>query len=221
MSSTRLPGKALSLINGRPVLWWVIYNFLCIDIKKEQIILLTSTEVSDDPLVTYAEQIGVPVFRGSLENVYARFVEAEKIFPCEWIIRVTGDSPFIPLPLARYFIEQIDIADASFITSTFRRTLPIGMNLEAFKSKLLRELLSAEGFREIEREHFTSNWHRGLPEDGLISVELHNADFSTSTVAIDTAEDLYRANESDFKSIINAIPWKDIVSRKVTNSTTV
>ena len=78
MSSTRLPGKVLELVNGMPVIYWQIER-----IKKSsmnlRIVVATSNDASDDQLVNFLISKNIEVFRGSLDNVYSRFIEVAKV----------------------------------------------------------------------------------------------------------------------------------------------
>ncbi|MFT4540866.1 MAG: spore coat polysaccharide biosynthesis protein SpsF, partial [Planctomycetota bacterium] len=67
MSSTRLPGKVLMPIVGRPLLWHIVHRLQqCRELDK--IVIATTTEDSDDPIEAFGKEHGVMVVRGSLDN---------------------------------------------------------------------------------------------------------------------------------------------------------
>ena len=92
MSSSRLPGKIMLDLAGKPVLWHVFHR-----LKKSrrinQIILATTTDSEDDVLADYARANGVDVVRGSRDNVLSRFAMAVDQYDPDYIVRVTSDCP--------------------------------------------------------------------------------------------------------------------------------
>jgi len=94
MSSSRLPGKIMLDLAGKPVLWHVFHR-----LKKSktitQIVLATTTDSCDDELEDYAHQHGIEVVRGSRDNVLARFVIAVDKFNPDYLIRITSDCPML------------------------------------------------------------------------------------------------------------------------------
>jgi len=216
MSSARLPGKVLAPLYDSPMIRRV---FSCLEksgFELGQILLVTSLHESDDPLAEYVRSLGISVFRGSLGNVVSRFLEAEKEYPCNWIIRVTGDSPFLSVQLLEYLRKELQNTESEFITTTYRRTLPKGINLEAFSSKLLRSIGTGHKLDLPDREHLTSYWHNNIPDKGLTSIELEGLDYSGKVAAIDTLTDLEMANEGKFEGVADCIPWERLISRRVT-----
>src|SRR5262245_9527355 len=105
MSSARFPGKMLAAFRGRPLIASVIDGIAGGGLQ-EQIVLLTSTDVSDDPLADFvAGNCDVPVFRGDLVNVLARFQAGLKAYPCDWFVRISGDSPLMDGKLIRRMMD--------------------------------------------------------------------------------------------------------------------
>ncbi|MFV2055878.1 MAG: cytidylyltransferase domain-containing protein [Thiohalomonadales bacterium] len=97
MGSTRLPGKVLREIAGKPLLWHVIHRLKkCIQI--DQIIIATTINSLDDAIVTFAQQEHISVIRGPEKNVLERYRLAVNQTNADLIIRVTGDSPLIDPP---------------------------------------------------------------------------------------------------------------------------
>ena len=100
--STRLPGKVLRKLNGKPLIWYCLER-----IKKvkeiDSIIITTSDRKNDDRLAKYAYQEGLSIFRGSKENVSERFFGVFKTdFMLDYAIRVNVDCPFIDIKLFKY-----------------------------------------------------------------------------------------------------------------------
>lgn len=94
LSSSRLPGKVLKSLAGKPVLQHVIERVSQADFV-DKVVLVTSTDVSDDAIEAFCQEIDCAYFRGDLDDVLARFNNALSEFPCDHILRVTADCPLI------------------------------------------------------------------------------------------------------------------------------
>lgn len=213
MSSRRFPGKVLAPLLGRPVIWHVVQSMKAGGFAEGDIILLTSTDPTDDPVAAYGEMLGTPVFRGSLHDVLKRVVQAGKQFPCEWILRATADSPFYSPKLVSFMRLATGKVSADFLTTTKRRTLPVGMNLEAFRLEALRLAMERMELCAEDREHVTRVFHRGTDGVTTCSVELADNDFSDSSVSIDYPEDLVNLENGAHAPIISSIPWNKLTIR--------
>ena len=92
MSSTRLPGKVLMPLAGVPMVLRQIERLRRAR-QMDRLVVATSTETSDDPLVTALQAADVAVYRGSLNNVLARFIGALDANPADHVVRLTADCP--------------------------------------------------------------------------------------------------------------------------------
>ena len=94
MGSTRLPGKVLMDLCGRPVIWHIIER-----LKRakniDEIVVATTNNRNDDKLTEYLKGIGVNVFRGSEDDVLDRFIRAAERFKADIVVRICSDSPLI------------------------------------------------------------------------------------------------------------------------------
>ena len=116
----------------------------------------TSLDPSDDPLTRTLEDAGEPVFRGSLGDVLDRFVGAlNALGPAEHVIRLTADCPLTDWTVIDTVIERHLDGGADYTSNTWgRRTFPKGLDVEAARSRVLREA-AAEATDPYEREHVT------------------------------------------------------------------
>ena len=104
LESKRLPGKVLySTHEGEKVLL-SIYRRLEKSLFLDEIIILTSSESSDDPIQDLCKQEGLKYMRGPLENVYKRFSMALAEYPCSAFLRICADSPFVNIPMIDHAI---------------------------------------------------------------------------------------------------------------------
>ncbi len=94
MSSSRLPGKALMQFGDRPLLSHVVDAASSAD-GAGGVVVLTSREHSDDPIAEWCNYNSVDFFRGNLNDVAGRFLEAANSLGVESFVRVSGDSPML------------------------------------------------------------------------------------------------------------------------------
>jgi len=188
MSSVRFPGKMLALLMGKPVLQHVVQNSANV-VGKANVVVLTSTLASDDVLADYAKnQLGVKVFRGDLENVVKRFQDALVDFPCEWIIRICGDSPLIDGRLIRAMILEIR-EDCDLLSNVVVRTFPRGQSIEILKASTLKLIDSGQLSRD-QKEHLTSFYYANLGRFRINSIRLKTKNLSEISMVVDTVNDL-------------------------------
>ena len=94
MGSTRLPGKVLMPLAGRPVLGHVVER-LAYCSTLSGIVVATTTEASDDAIAEFCDGAGVLVFRGSEDDVLDRYHQAAAEFEADPVVRITADCPVI------------------------------------------------------------------------------------------------------------------------------
>ena len=141
MGSTRLPGKTMRPILGRPMLEWMIERVKQAKLVDE-IVIATSVNKLDDPLETLAEKLGVGIFRGSEEDVLDRVLRAAKAYNADHIVELWGDTPLIDP-------DVIDQAVAYYINNKYDcvgtcldKTFPWGISLLVFSTAVLDEVSS-------------------------------------------------------------------------------
>jgi spore coat polysaccharide biosynthesis protein SpsF len=94
MGSTRLPGKVLKPIAGKPLLWHIIHRLKASRLI-EDIAIATTTNPLDEAIVEFGAAQGVTVVRGPEDNVLARFALAAEQLDADVIVRVSSDAPFV------------------------------------------------------------------------------------------------------------------------------
>jgi spore coat polysaccharide biosynthesis protein SpsF len=153
MSSTRLPGKVMRFINGKPMIYWQIQR-----IKKatlvDKLILAISEDTSDDVLAEYLGSINQVYVRGSLNDVFDRFKKVASIYKSQSIVRLTGDCPLVMPELIDKIIEEFYNHNLDYMSNILTLTFPDGLDIEIFKSGVLDRLLNLN-LSMLEREHVT------------------------------------------------------------------
>ncbi|CAA6813618.1 MAG: N-acetylneuraminate synthase (EC [uncultured Sulfurovum sp.] len=151
-SSSRLPGKILKPIMGKPIIEYIIERLLCV-LDRQNIIVATSTQTDDDLLEYYCTQHNIDCYRGDLNNVSLRFLNASKKKKFDYTIRINGDNLFVDIPTLKEMISLID-NNYEFITNVKNRTFPKGMSIEIIKTDIYEKLYT-QFKTSAEFEHVT------------------------------------------------------------------
>ena len=197
MNSTRLPGKVLQPLAGRPLLWHVVSRLQrCRSIA--QIAIATSTSPEDDSLAAFADQLGIEVVRGPEDNVLERYRMAAAQLKPDAIVRVTGDSPLIDPRLIDRLVDHLMEAklDYSIWPETPRS---VHEGIDPFRVEALNRLIELAGDDPIAREH-VSAYFKQHPEKfsiGYLPIDpreyFQGARFSVDTPAdLEFLEEVYR-----------------------------
>lgn len=153
MGSTRLPGKVLLPLAGRPMLEWIIRRLR--DMRRaDRLVLATTGLPADDRLVELAEGLGVPAFRGSAEDVLDRYHRCAEAFDAGAVVRATADNPFVDPGEGDRLVDLFESSGADYACAfpTFGSGLPVGVGLEIFTRAALARSWR-EGTRPNHREH--------------------------------------------------------------------
>ncbi len=189
MSSTRLPGKVLADLAGAPMILRQIERVRRAR-RIDRLVVATSDEASDDPLAEVLATADVPVFRGSLHDVLARFAAAAEAHgPASHVVRLTADCPLadpevIDTVIARCLDEEVDYAASTLP----RRTFPIGLDAEIVRTEALSEAAD-EATDPYEREHVTPFFYR-RPERFRLAGMMQPADEGDIRWTVDRPDDL-------------------------------
>ncbi len=94
MGSTRLPGKVLRPIAGKPLLWHIVHRLKASSLIDE-IAIATTVNPLDEAIAEFGAAHGIAVIRGPEDDVLARFARAAQILDADIIVRVSSDAPFL------------------------------------------------------------------------------------------------------------------------------
>jgi spore coat polysaccharide biosynthesis protein SpsF len=187
MSSSRLPGKVLKPILGRPMIGRHIDR-----IRRarmiDRLVLATSSEPSDDPLAAFCGAEGIPCHRGSLMDSISRFQGAVRAFgPASHIVRLTGDCPLADWTVIDACIDLHLMEGADFTSNAMRRTFPDGLDVEIMTVAML-DLLDRESSDAKAREEITNFAYRH-PEQFRLAHLVQSPDRSLLRWTVDTQAD--------------------------------
>ena len=187
LNSTRLPGKVLTPIAGKPILKWII-NRLNSSKNDHDLVIVTSNQDSDNQISKFAKDEKILCYRGSLNNVIERFLNACKMYEIDYFIRICGDSPLIDPALIDRAISISHKIDFDIITNTKKRTFPKGQSVELIKVEALKKLFK-ENLNNSEKEHVTQGFYNREKKYKIINFESNNKRLSQLQLSIDTKED--------------------------------
>src|SRR5262249_50853673 len=154
MTSTRLPGKVLRPLAGRPMLAQQLRRLR--GCKADDVVVATTTHSTDDPVAELARAEGVGCFRGSEQDVLSRFLGAAVQAAADVVVRVTADCPLIDPAVTDRVIDELVERSAccDYASNVLERTYPRGLDAEALFADVLARLnrLSRSA---AAREHVT------------------------------------------------------------------
>ena len=140
MSSTRLPGKVLADINGKPCLARLVDRLRACR-TLDDIVIATTDGAADDPIQAWCKAYGVACFRGSEEDVLGRVVGAQRMMRSELIVEVTGDDPLTDPEIIDLGVETFLANAADVVTNCGAvKTWPIGVYVQVFPFAALDEV---------------------------------------------------------------------------------
>ena len=192
MSSTRFPGKILSSLHNKPLIQHIVDSAKRVN-GINKVVVLTSMEASDDLLISYLKKIHCDYFRGNLEDVFCRFQSSMKVFPCDYFVRLSADSPLIDDRLIEWMIKKINRSD-DIISNVITRTFPKGQSVEIIKADTFLSVDKAD-LTQDEREHVFPYFYRNHNRYKIHSIE-NKSDQNHLSFCVDTLQDLERLSSS-------------------------
>lgn len=219
-TSNRLPNKVLRLfVDGKTILHFIVERVHKV-LPKSKIVLLIPE--GDQPLVQFAEENQILFFEGSEQDVRNRFIQAAKKFQATWILRLTGDNPFVDVEHLSYLIEATRFTNYDLLSF---EQLPIGMGAEIFRtSALVREPKS--GITPEHSEHVSLHIKQYPAEYSVLKLKPLVRDLDSNTqirLTIDeevdflTCRDIYlefQNNEFGVKEILTLYKEKPEIFQK-------
>lgn len=195
-------------MNGAPLLSHCVAR--CQDANVGTVVIATSDHEEDDPIDLLGKRIGVPVFRGSLDNVIERFHTLTEQYDAECIVRVNGDSPFIDPQLIKTAVQLLKPKVNDLVSNVVTRTFPKGQSVEVLSRGTLVRLdgINLSGY---DREHVTSFIYANPSDFRILSFE-SGGSYGHIQLSVDTAHDLECARRIAIRMTSNRIGWRELVT---------
>jgi spore coat polysaccharide biosynthesis protein SpsF len=182
MASSRLPEKVLLDIVGKPMLEWVVERTLRAQMVNE-VVIATTLDPSDDPVVSFCKRKDYRVCRGSIYNVLDRYYQTAVHIEADIIVRITADCPFVDPELIDEAVKLLHPGSgglppkdrksyplhdfvANRLPPPWGRTYPIGLDIEVFTFDFLEQAWR-NAVAKHQLEHVTPYFYEGTPVDQL------------------------------------------------------
>lgn len=188
MSSTRLPGKIMLPVVGKPLL-----ELLAERLKRaslvDEVVIATTTNDGDDQVESLTQRLGIGCFRGSEHDVLNRVLGAAHAARTDVIVEITGDCPLIDFQVIDKLVEVYQANNFDYVANVLKRTFPRGLDTQVFATSVLEEVARLTD-DPVDHEHVSlyiyqhpekfklHNVESGLPEE-----------FWDLRLTVDTAED--------------------------------
>ena len=195
MGSSRLPGKILLEMGGKPMLQHVLERTQRAR-SLNAIVVATTTDPTDDPVAAFAASTGVPCTRGSLHDVLDRYYQAARLHQAEIVVRITADCPLIDPQVIDETVQLVTQSASVLGPSSsvdfscnrlpppFGRSFPIGLDVEVCTFTAL-ERAWKESTETFHREHVMPFLYEGVKfeskVEGQTSSDLRPSTFDVIT----------------------------------------
>lgn len=185
MTSTRLPGKVLKIINGKPALE-IMVNRVKESKLADNIIIATTINKQDDQIIRWCELNNLSYFRGSENNVYDRVVKAHQKFKTDIIVELTGDCILISAELIDHAINIYLKNDYDYVCVSD----PSGMGAQVYSLKTLQSVSVGRELEYLDKEHVTPYLYTSGKYKKFETKIYDNLDCPNISFPLDTIEDL-------------------------------
>ena len=185
MGSTRLPNKVMKPIGGIPMIE-LLLSRLSQAKEVDQVVVATSVDVRNQPLVEHVRKLGYACEQGSEPDVLDRYVQAGRAHQADIVVRITGDCPLVDPLLVDEAIRRFKAAGVDYFSNISPPTYPDGLDIEVCTFKSL-EQASQETSKLFDREHVTPY----LRESGRFKTAAmqHSQDLSALRWTVDEPAD--------------------------------
>jgi spore coat polysaccharide biosynthesis protein SpsF len=138
-TSTRLPGKIVAPILGRPMLELLIERLRRAR-HLDQVIVATTSNGTDDVVESLCERVQAGCFRGSEDDVLDRVLRTARAYAVDLIVEITGDCPLIDPNVVDRLIEMHQEGGVDYVANVLKRTYPRGLDTQVFRTTVLEEV---------------------------------------------------------------------------------
>jgi spore coat polysaccharide biosynthesis protein SpsF len=214
MTSTRLPGKVLMDLEGRPLLERELERLgRCA--RVEEVVLAVTTNADDDPLVALADRLGLRWYRGSEDDVLSRYAGAASEAGADLVARVTSDCPLIDPEETDAVIAALEqrAAETDYASNRLEPHLPRGLDVEVLWRDVLDRMDRMATSRPA-REHVTWFCYAERPQLFSLHSVRRPVDAHDLRWTVDTAADLalVRRLYADLGLAERAVALADVIA---------
>ena len=199
MTSTRLPGKIMLPLCNKPVLQIMLER---LNIFKNNIIIATTNDGSEQPIVNLCQQLGVRYFQGDTDNVLERYYLAATQFDArdeDVVVRLTSDCPLIDPIVTQSTIDYYISHSFDYVSAGTGSGFPRGMDTEVFSYELLKEAYH-NATQDYEKEHVTPYFYKTCADRLKFGQHINKNDHSKYRLTLDEDDD-YQAIQAVYKKL--------------------
>ena len=192
MGSTRLPGKVLRHISGRPLLWHLVRRLQNAQ-HIDHVVIAATTNKEDDRLEEFAVANNVGVYRGSEDDIVDRIHNAAKTYSADIIVRIWGDCPLVDPKLVDTVLSRFVDNDYDYANTFNPPTYPVGMDFEVYSRKTLQRIWNETNdmfYRQYPFEYVYAN-----STSFKTLYDNNDEDVSNIDLTVDYIEDLESVEE--------------------------
>ena len=188
--STRLPGKALRSMAGLPMIVFLLRRILPARFP-DRVVFATTDLKADDHLAEVVLQEGVAVFRGANRDVIERYVDVGDKFEFDYVVRITGDCPFVDYETLDFCLEKCR-AWGGFDLASTKTCFPVGIDYEIYRHEKMKDLHLSERLSDEDREHLTKYFYDNRREYDVRQVTpLKKWVWTRDAFTVDTMKDYF------------------------------
>jgi spore coat polysaccharide biosynthesis protein SpsF len=193
MGSSRLPGKSLMPVWGGMPLLELVLRRVAAAREIDEVVLATSRDPADDPVVDLAGRLGIAVHRGPEDDVLARFAEALERHPAGAVVRVCADNPFVDPGALDDLVALFHASQPCDYAANHTQAsgLPDGVGGEIASAETLRRV-AREATTAYDRQHVTTFVRDHGDEFAIAMAAPPDPPWPFVKLDIDTLEDLER-----------------------------
>lgn len=216
MGSTRLPNKVMKPIGFVPMIELLLAR-LAMAKHVDQIVLATSNDERNMPLIEHVHSLGYLCFIGSADDVLQRYLDAATQVNADVIVRITGDCPLVDPILVDRCIDEFLLDSLDYHSNTSPDTFPDGLDIEVFTIGALKRA-AIESEDPFDREHVTPYLRKpGFFKTGVM---LNNEDLSSLRWTVDEPAD-FEVISNVFKHFAPDVnfSWEQVLDLQTTQPT--
>lgn len=209
LSSTRLPGKVLKDLCGRPMLAWTLARLGSATLATK-VVVATSDQPDDDAVASFCTQQNVPCVRGPLDDVAERFALAVRAEKADAFMRITGDAPLIDPAIVDVAIRLYLAGTWDLVSNVLVRSFPVGQSVEILRGEAFlraQEDMTNPG----DREHVTQVFHRNRDRYRTVNFS-SGMDAAAVQMSVDLPEDFVRARNLIEASHGEPGGWRELLT---------
>ena len=212
-NSTRLPGKAMMILGGIPMLSFLLKRLKAgLPENRFKIMLATTENTADNMIANLGEEEKIEVLRGDENDVLKRYLKCLEVFPADIVVRVTADNPLTCPEVLECAVNEMIKRKVDYLKC---ENLPEGSGVDVFSARLLKQL-GVQAKDPQEREHINMHVLKNKEKYNTYFLPFGGKHAHPSIrITVDTLEDLENVRSIFKQGDIE--PWRisllDIIKR--------